>query len=474
VALIAGVDTSTQATKVEIRDADTGALVAHGRAPHPIVTPPVSEQHPRDWWDAFEGAWSAAGSPDVAAISVAAQQHGCVVLDAAFEPLRPAKLWNDVTTAPDAAWLLDQLPAGAAGWAQAAGNVPVAALTISKLSWLHRSEPDTWSRLAHVCLPHDWMTMRLTGRLATDRGDASGTGYWSPTEERYRFDLLEIVDRDRDWSGAVPEVLGPIDAVGTWQGAVVGPGTGDNMAAALGLGLEPGDVAVSIGTSGTVFAVSDTPAADPRGEVAGFADATGRYLPLVCTLNATRVTDAVAGLVGRSIEELDRLAAEEAPGAGGLVLLPYLDGERTPDRPEATGTLAGIRSDVSAGQVARAAYEGVVCGLLDGLDALARHARVDDGALWLVGGGSRSSTYRQVLADLSRRPVTTRDDVESVALGAAVQAAATLAGEEPAAVHRAWADAGSFGTTATVEPRVDGDVAETIRGRYAARRELEA
>jgi xylulokinase len=474
VALIAGVDTSTQATKVEIRDADSGALVAQGRAPHPSVTPPVSEQHPHDWWDAFTEAWSAAGSPDVAAISVAAQQHGCVVLDAHREPLRPAKLWNDVTSAPDAAWLVDQLPAGAAGWAQAAGSVPVAAFTIAKLSWLHRSEPDAWARIAHVCLPHDWMTMRLTGRLVTDRGDASGTGYWSPAEDRYRFDLLAIVDRDRDWSHVLPEVLGPVDAGGEWNGAVVGPGTGDNMAAALGLGLEPGDVAVSIGTSGTVFAVSDTPTADPRGAVAGFADATGRYLPLVCTLNATRVTDAVARVVGRTVDELDRLAVDAEPGAGGLVLLPYLDGERTPDRPDATGTLAGIRSDVSAAQLARAAYEGVVCGLLDGLDALGAHARVDDGALWLVGGGSRSSTYRQVLADLAQRPVTTRDDVETVALGAAVQAAATLAGEEPAEIHRRWAEAGSFGPTVTIEPRLEPDLAATIRQRYAARRELEA
>src|SRR4051812_29687817 len=263
--LVAGVDLSTQSTKVEVRDADTGKVVASGRAPHPEVHPPRSEQPPAVWWSAFEQAWVAAGAPAVDAIAVGGQQHGMVVLDAGGAVVRPAKLWNDTESAPDAGWLLKQLPDGAAGWAAACGTVPVAAITITKLSWLHRSEPDAWGRLAHVLLPHDWLTYRLTGRMSTDRGDASGTGYWSPADEAYRWDLLGIVDAERDWSSAVPEVLGPVDTAGTWNGAVVAPGTGDNMAAALGLGLRPGDVAVSIGTSGTVFGVSEKPTADASG-----------------------------------------------------------------------------------------------------------------------------------------------------------------------------------------------------------------
>jgi xylulokinase len=302
------------------------------------------------------------------------------------------------------------------------------------------------------------------GELVTDRGDASGTGWWSPSDGRYRLDLLAIVDRELDWSDMLPRVLDPIEPAGSWRGAVVAPGTGDNMAAALGLGLGPGDVMISLGSSGTVATVSDTPTADPSGAVAGFADATGRFLPLVCTLNATKVTDAMARWLGVDTEGLSALALEARPGSSGLTLLPYLDGERTPDRPGATGSLTGMRTDTDRASLARAAHEGVVCGLLDGLAALAAHTRVDDGRIWLVGGGARSAAYRQVLADLSGRPVITSDLDEVVATGACVQAAATLAGTDPAAVHEAWGL-----RTQITEPAGSrgGASPEEIRGRYA-------
>lgn len=468
--LVAGVDSSTGSTKVEVRDADTGALVAHGSAPHPPTTPPRSEQDPAAWWSAFEAAWAAAGSPAVAAVSVAGQQHGMVALDAAGEVIRPAKLWNDTESAPDAGWLLKQLPDGAAGWAAACGSVPVAAFTVTKLSWLHRSEPEAWTRLAHVVLPHDWLTYRLTGRLVTDRGDASGTGYWSAADSGYRWDLLGIVDRDRDWSTVVPEVLGPRDEAGRWGDVAVACGTGDNMAAAVGVGLRPGDVAISLGTSGTVYTVSDTSTADPTGAVAGFADATGRYLPLVCTLNATKVTEAVRRLLGVDLAELDRLALAGEPGAGGLTLLPYLDGERTPDRPKATGVLAGLRSDVSREQLARAAFEGVLCGLLDGLDALGAVAPVGDGRLVLVGGGARSAAFRQLLADLTGRAVSVPEADEHVATGACVQAAALATGTAAGDVATAW----GLGAGHAVDPAGSADAAATVRAAYSARRDREA
>ena len=466
---VAGVDSSTGSTKVEVRDADTGALVAGGSAPHPVTTPPRSEQDPAAWWRAFEAAWAAAGSPTVAAVSVAGQQHGMVALDAARTVVRPAKLWNDTESAPDAGWLLKQLPGGAAAWAAACGSVPVAAFTVTKLSWLHRSEPEHWAQLAHVLLPHDWLTYRLTGNLVTDRGDASGTGYWSPASGEYRWDLLAIVDGERDWSDAVPRVLGPLDEAGSWNGAAVACGTGDNMAAALGAGLQPGDVAVSLGTSGTAYVVSDQPTADASGFVAGFADASGRYLPLVCTLNATKVTEAVRRLLGVDFGELDRLALASSPGAGGLVLLPYLDGERTPNRPGATGVLAGLRSDVGREQLARAAFEGVLCGLLDGIDALALVAPVAVGRLVLVGGGSHSRAYRQILADLTGRPVHVPDAGEHVAAGACVQAAALLHQRPPTEVAAAW----GLGAGRMLEPTGAADAAAAVREAYAARRDLE-
>lgn len=482
--LVLGVDSSTQATKVELRDVGTGRLVGAGRAPHPPVRPPRSEQDPEAWWlalrsavaDALGDARSRSGGHrvvgDVSAMSVAGQQHGMIVLGADGEVLRPAKLWNDTESAPDAAWLLDRL-GGPAAWAEACGSVPVAAFTITKLSWLHRSEPEVWARLERVLLPHDWLTLRLTGEAVTDRGDASGTGYWSPRAGAYRLDLLGIVDGGRDWASALPRVLGPTEpagaltpaaaaALGLSADVVVAAGTGDNMAAALGLGLGAGDVVMSIGTSGTVFTTSEHPTADPTGAVAGFADGTGRFLPLVCTLNAARVTDAVARLLDVDQGEFDVLALAAPPGADGLVLVPYLDGERTPDRPDASGSLLGLRSDVRREAFARAAVEGVVCGLLEGLDALVAAGAEGGGRLLLVGGGARSAAYRRVVADLAGRPVTVPAGDEHVAGGSCVQAAAALTGADPRTVARSWTGAPDL----VVEPGEGVDTAG-VRAAYA-------
>jgi xylulokinase len=467
--LVAGVDSSTTATKVEVRDLDSGQVVGGGSSPHPPTRPPRSEQRPEAWWEAFEAAWHQAGDPDVAAISVAGQQHGMVALDDDRRVIRPAKLWNDTESAPEAAWLIGRLNGGRQAWADACGLVPVASFTITKLAWLHRHEPKAWERLAHVVLPHDWLTLELTGRLVTDRGDASGTGYWSAASGTYRHDLLALVDSERDWSSVVPSVLGPLEVAGEWNGALVGPGTGDNMAGALGVGMRPGRVVVSIGTSGTVYGVSDQPTADPSGIVAGFADATGRHLPLVCTLNATKVTEAVRRLLGIDHEQLDRLALAGGPGAGGLTLLPYLDGERTPDRPNASGVLAGLRSDVQREQLARAAVEGVVCGLLDGLDALTALAP-SGGQLILVGGGARSRAYRQVLADLSGRDVLVPSIREQVATGACVQAAATATSVEPADVAEAW----KLGAGDVIEPGPGATAAADVRAAYTVLRDATA
>ncbi len=458
-ALVAGVDSSTSACKVEVRDAETGELVATGRSAHPPTTPPRSEQHPDAWWTAFEAAGAQAGifgpnRPD--AISVAGQQHGLVVLDAAGAVVRPAKLWNDTESADDADALVAHL--GPEAWATAIGSVPVPSFTITKLAWLRRCEPASYARLSRVLLPHDWLTHRLTGAFVTDRGDASGTGWWSPTQERYRHDLLALVDPDRNWSDALPQVVGPSERIGEWNGAVVGPGTGDNMAAALGLGMGPGDLALSFGTSATAFTVSDVPTADASGTVAGFADATGRFLPLVCTLNATKVTDAIARLLAVTPAELDALALAAPPGAGGLVLIPHLDGERTPNRPFATGLLAGLRSDVSREQVARAAIEGVVCNLLAGADQLP----AADGRVVLVGGAARSRAYQQVVADLLGRPVHVPDDDELVARGAALQAAAVRTGASFAELAAAWSL--QRGAVVHPDPAVDGGA---VRAAYA-------
>ncbi len=463
--LVVGVDSSTSACKVQVRDADTGAKVASGRAPHAPTSPPRSEQQPSDWEHAFHVACTGAGVPgghSPSAIAVAAQQHALVVLGDDGEVLRPAKLWNDTESAPDTEMLLAALPGGQRGWATACGSVPVPSFTITKLHWLGRCEPETLRRTAAVLLPHDWLTSRLTGRRTTDRGDASGTGYWSPRESRYRHDILSLVSEDVDWDTALPEVLAPDAVAGEWaaSGTVVAPGTGDNMAAALGLGLRPGDLALSLGTSGTAYTVSDEPTADPTGTVAGFADATGRYLPLVCTMNATKVTDAVAQLLGVDRARFDALALEAPAGAGGLVLVPHLDGERTPNRPDAAGTLSGLRTDVTAAQLARATVEGVVCNLLAGADGLSTDAT--NGTVFLLGGAARSAAYRRVVADLTGRVLRVPADDELVAGGAAVQAAAIHHGCDFAQIAAAW----GLGHGETVEPD-DGVDRAAIRAAYA-------
>jgi xylulokinase len=466
VPLVVGVDSSTSACKVQVRDAETGAVVASGRAAHPPTSPPRSEQQPADWEDAFHSACAEAGirtrhAP--ASIAVAAQQHGLVVLGHDDEVLRPAKLWNDTESALDTGMLLAALPGGQGGWADACGSVPVPSFTVTKLHWLGRCEPETLRRTAAVLLPHDYMTFRLTGRRTTDRGDASGTGYWSPREGRYRDDILRLVSEGIDWASALPEVLAPDAVAGEWDGVGcrVAPGTGDNMAAALGLGLRPGDLLLSMGTSGTACTVSDEPAADPTGTVAGFADATGRFLPLVCTMNATKVTDAVARLLGVDQARFDELVLEAPAGAGGLVLVPYLDGERTPNLPDATGLLTGLRTDVTPAQLARAAVEGVVCNLLAGADCLG--AETTAGTVFLVGGAARSAAYRRVVADLTGRAVRVPADEELVAGGAAVQAAAIHRGCDFAEVAEDW----GLGRGDTVEPDDTIDRA-AVRGAYAA------
>jgi len=467
VPFVAGVDSSTQSTKVEIRELDTGEIVASASAPHPTVTPPCSEQDPRSWWSAFEQAWQGAlaelpSGSHVVAISVAGQQHGMVALDTDDEPVHPAKLWNDTESAPDSGWLIEQLGSTAA-WAEAVGSVPLAAFTVTKLSWLHRSHPDAWARAARVLLPHDYLTHRLTGNSTTDRGDASGTGYWSPSTGEYRWDILDLIDSQRDWTGVVPTVLGPLDVAGHWNDLAVAVGTGDNMAAALGLGLAPGDAALSVGTSGTAFTVADAPTSDPSGAVAGFADATGRFLPLVCTSNAAKVLDAVARLLGVDHAEFDRLALEAVGDDAVPVLLPYFDGERTPNRPDATGLLGGLRSDVTREQFALAAVQGVACGLLDALDELRAHAEVT-GRVVLTGGGAKSVALRSVLAGLLEQPLVLAGIDQAVAAGAAVQAAAVAGGSDHATVQARW---GLGIGSGAIEPVDSG----AVRERYAELRD---
>jgi xylulokinase len=423
-ALVAGVDSSTQSTKVVVCVAETGEVVREGRAAHPDGT----EVHPDEWWRAYTEATANGLLDGVEAIGVGGQQHGLVTLDEDGNVVRPALLWNDTRSARAAEDLVGEL-GGPQEWANAVGSVPVASFTITKLRWVAEHEPRLADRVATVLLPHDWLTWRLTGQLVTDRGDASGTGYYSAATGAYRNDLLKkAFGREPD----LPRVLGPAEVAGTTQdGVLVSAGTGDNMAAALGLGLQVGDAAVSIGTSGTVFGVAGEISPDGSGAVAGFADATGRFLPLVCTLNAARVLTATAAMLGIELSELDSLALAAQPGAGGLSMVPYLDGERTPNLPDATGSLLGMRRDnMTPANVARAAVEGMLGGLGAGIDAM-RAVGMAVGRVKLIGGGARSQAVQAIAPEVFGVPVDVPAAAEYVALGAARQAAWALTGDLP-------------------------------------------
>ena len=436
--LVAGVDSSTQSTKVLLCRADDGEVVGTGSAPHPAGT----ECDPAAWWSALLEAGD--GLLDRAdAVGIAGQQHGMIVLDDVGEVIRPALLWNDLRSAAAAADLVRE-HGGPHWWAARTGSVPTASFTVTKLRWLAEHEPASAEHTAAVLLPHDWLTRRLCSSSAaassvggpagsrllaeatTDRGDASGTGYFSPAAGIW---LPELAAAALGHPLRLPRVADPAEIVGaTAWGAAVSAGTGDNMGAALGLGLEPGDVAISIGTSGTAFAVSAVPAADPSGAVAGFADATGRFLPLVCTVNAGLVLSAVAALAGTDVAGLSALALAAEPGAGGITLLPYLDGERTPDRPGATGIVAGLTTrNACRENLARAGVEAVLASLADAADLLAGQG-VPRRRVLLIGGGSRSEAVRALAPGIFGTPVLVPEPAEYVARGAARQAAWALAG----------------------------------------------
>lgn len=453
--LVAGIDSSTQSCKMVIRDAESGVLVRQGQARHPEGT----EVEPEAWWGALQEAIEAGGGlDDVSAVSVAGQQHGMVCLDADGGVVRPALLWNDTRSAAAAELLISEAAGGPGYWADATGTVPVASLTATKLLWLSQNEPENAARTAAVCLPHDWLSWRLAGfgpgsgaeglaALRTDRSDASGTGYWSPATGTY---LPEVLERTLGHVPVLPKVLGPLEAgLKTSSGILIGAGAGDNAGAALGVNAKLGDVVVSVGTSGTVFAISGQPSADPTGLVAGFADATGAFLPLVCTLNASRVFDATAAVLSVDLAELSRLALTAPAGAGGLTLVPYFEGERTPNLPDATGSLHGLTlANFIPANVARAAIEGVACSLADGLKALTDLGIVAERVI-LVGGGARSLALQQVLAGVFGLPVTVPEPGEYVADGAARQAAGILLGALPV-----WEAEGSITVNAEPTPEV--------------------
>jgi xylulokinase len=425
--LVAGVDSSTQSVKIVVRDAETGELVREGRGTHPDAT----EISPSKWLSELTNSTKGL-LDDVEAISIGAQQHGMVVIDNNKQVVRDALLWNDTRSAAAATDLINEL-GGPNKWADAVGSVPVASFTVTKLRWLANNEPDNAKKVSGVMLPHDWLTWQLMGtpdEYVTDRGDASGTGYWSPQTNEYRKDLLKLA---LGKEVQLPRVAPPNEIIGqTTNGISVAPGTGDNMAAALGLGAATGDIVISLGTSGTAYTVSANPTNDASGIIAGFADATGNYLPLACTLNAARVINAGAAVLNVSLDQFADLALTAKPGADGLVLLPFLDGERTPNLPNAKGSMHGLtRSNLTPANFARACIEGMLCSLAEASDVITNFGQgTKPNRVVLIGGAAASKAVQEIAATLFNVPVHIPPAAEYVADGAARQASWALSGSK--------------------------------------------
>ena len=500
-ALVAGVDSSTQSCKIVIRDAESGRLIRQGSAKHPDGT----QVHPDHWWEAFNQAAAAAGGlADVSALSVGGQQHGMVVLDAQGNVIREALLWNDTRSAGAAEDLIMELgqgdrPRGAQLWADAVGSVLVASLTITKLRWLRDAEPDNAARVAAVALPHDWLSWRIAGygpqgdptaplgpqldKLFTDKSDASGTGYYDAQAHEgagaYRMDLLALaLGRD---NVTLPRVIGPRDfgaqahpsVAGADIGGVtlIGPGAGDNAGAALGLGMEPGDIAISIGTSGVVSAVAPTRTADGSGAINGFADCTGNALMLAVTLNAAQVLDAARSILDADFDRLASLALAAPAGCDGLTLVPYFQGERTPNRPDASGTLLGMRlANQTPAHIARAYIEGMLSGLAGGMDAL-RALGVPVNRVMLIGGAAQNPAVQEIAPQIFGLPISIPEPGEYVADGAARQAAWVLAAAQdgdPEVAAPAWSTSMAKVLPANPQPQVREQYAAACASLYGA------
>ncbi|MEW2121670.1 FGGY family carbohydrate kinase [Streptomyces sp. NPDC005474] len=475
--IVAGLDSSPDFTRIVVCDADTGSVLRQGYAPHPVESPEgggggrPSDVDPQAWLLSLGEAAGGGLLEGVQAIGVSAQQNALVPLDAQGNTVRPAMVGGDKRAQVAAADLIDAL-GGREAWAQAVGCVPQAGQPVTKLRWLARNEPDSAQRTAMLMQAHDWLVWQLLGRpvrRTTDRGGASGTGYWSAAMGSYRGDLVELA---LGRQAMLPEVLGPSDAAGTTpEGLLISAGTGETMAAAFGLGLGLGDVVVSLGASGSVMAVHPEALFDSSGMITSLADATGLHLPVVTTLNAVRTLRGTAELLGLGdLESLSDLAMKSTPGAHGLVMLPYLEGERTPSLPHTAGTLAGLRREsMKAEHLARAAFEGMLCGLTDALDVL-RGRGVDVQRVFLLGSAAELPAVQAAAPSLFGAQVVVPQPADYAAIGAARQAAwalgvsqGTLDPRTPPAWHGAAAQ--------VLEPGDELAVGQAVRQQYVSVRE---
>ena len=440
--LFLGIDCGTQGTKAIILDAASGQVIGQGAAAHTMISGANGrrEQDAQQWLEAFTLATRQAllaanvDGQSILGIGVSGQQHGLVLLDDQGEVLRPAKLWCDTETSAENDRLLVHL-GGEKGSLERLGVVIAPGYTVSKLLWTKEQHPVVFSRIARILLPHDYLNFWLTGRACSEYGDASGTGYFNVRTRQWDLQLLRDIDASGRLQAALPELIDAHQSVGTIlpaiaehlginPNALVSSGGGDNMMGAIGTGnIQPGAITMSLGSSGTVYAYSEVPKVSPDASVATFCSSSGGWLPLICTMNLTNATGAIRELFNLDLEQFNHLVAQSPIGADGVSMLPFLNGERVPALPHATGSLHGLTLDnLTQANLCRAAVEGTTFGLRYGLDLL-RHNGLQSRSICLIGGGSKSAVWRQIVADIMNTPVICTEQSEAAALGAAIQAA---------------------------------------------------
>jgi xylulokinase len=437
--LVAGIDAGTQSIKLVVYDAERKQVVATTSAALDLISgDDGSREQLASWWiEAVRSCFAqldATTRAEIAAISVSGQQHGFVPLDAAGNVLAPAKLWCDTSSVRECDDIMDVV-GGAQGCIELAGNPILAGYTASKLPWTRKHRPEVYEKLTTILLPHDYLNFFLTGERFTEVGDASGTGWLDVRTRQWSKDLLHAIDPQRDLSACLPPLVelgatfaiqaSVADELGLSHSVCIAVGGGDNMMAAIGTGcVVPGRLSMSLGTSGTLFAYSDTPVIDPAGAWAAFCSSSGGWLPLICTMNCTVATEAIARLCNIDIASGagEAMIAATAPGASGLVLLPFFNGERTPNLPDSRAAVMGM--DLLNGtppNLYRAAMEGATYTLKHGFDAFTAAGMHFD-AIVLTGGGAKSAAWRQMVADVFALPVVVPEQTEGAAFGAALQA----------------------------------------------------
>ncbi|SDU94110.1 xylulokinase [Pseudomonas mucidolens] len=446
--LYLGIDCGTQGTKAIVLDAATGKVLGLGAASHTLISSANGrrEQAPHEWLDAFTEATHRAlqqagvDGQDILAIGVSGQQHGLVLLDDQGQVLRPAKLWCDTETSAENHRLLDYL-GGESGSLERLGVAIAPGYTVSKLLWTLEQHPAVFARIAHILLPHDYLNYWLTGRACAEYGDASGTGYFNVRTREWDLPLLRHIDASGRLEAALPHLIEADQAVGRIlpaiaehlginPNALVSSGGGDNMMGAIGTGnITPGVITMSLGSSGTIYACADQPNVSAQASVATFCSSSGGWLPLICTMNLTNATGVVRELFELDLAAFNTLVEQSPIGAEGVSMLPFLNGERVPALPHASGSLHGLNmTNLNRANLCRAAVEGTTFGLRYGLDLL-RQTGLQSHSIRLIGGGSKSPVWRQMVADIMNTEVICTEQSEAAALGAAIQAAWCQSGE---------------------------------------------